>query len=141
MSRETNIILLDEFNKVNSYFYNAFYELFGGGKYTSINYEVNLRQAIFICTSNFKNEQEIEKTLESAMFSRISCCIKFDKLSKKDKEIVLNKHYNYIINSLNDEEKHIIYDTDMLEWFGNNIARFNNIRIFKKSLKMLFLIG
>lgn len=135
MSRETNIILFDEFDKVNSSLYNAFYELFDEGKYTDTNYEVDLRQAIFICTSNFKNEQEIEKTLGSAMFSRISCCIKFDELSKIDKEIVLNKHYNDIISSLNDEEKHIIGDTNILEWFGNNIGRFNNIRILKKNIE------
>lgn len=115
--------------------YNAFYELFDEGKYTDTNYEVDLRQAIFICTSNFKNEQEIEKTLGSAMFSRISCCIKFDELSKIDKEIILNKHYNDIISSLNDEEKHIIGDTNILEWFGNNIGRFNNIRILKKNIE------
>lgn len=31
LGRESNVILIDEFDKVNPHFYNAFYELFDEG--------------------------------------------------------------------------------------------------------------
>ena len=47
MARESNIILIDEFDKVNHSFYNAFYELFDEGKYVDTNYDVDLGQVVF----------------------------------------------------------------------------------------------
>ena len=35
MARESNVILIDEFDKVNPAFYNAFYELFDEGRYVA----------------------------------------------------------------------------------------------------------
>lgn len=61
MSRESNVILIDEFDKVNPNFYNAFYELFDEGKYTDSNYVVNLKGTIFLCTCNFMSKDEIKK--------------------------------------------------------------------------------
>lgn len=62
MGRESNVILIDEFDKVNPIFYNAFYELFDEGKYVDSNYEVNLNNAIFLCTCNFMSQNEIKKS-------------------------------------------------------------------------------
>lgn len=70
MSQESNVILIDEFDKVNPSFYNAFYELFDGGRYVDTNYDVNLGQTIFLLTYNFRSEDEIKKILGPAMFSR-----------------------------------------------------------------------
>ena len=63
MARESNVILIDEFDKVNPAFYNAFYELFDEGRYVDTNYDVNLGQAIFLLTCNFGSEEEIKKIL------------------------------------------------------------------------------
>ena len=60
MARESNVILIDEFDKVNPAFYNAFYELFDEGRYVDTNYDVNLGQAIFLLTCNFGSEEEIK---------------------------------------------------------------------------------
>lgn len=72
MGRESNVILIDEFDKVNPLFYNAFYELFDEGRYVDTNYSVNLGQAVFLLTCNFESEAEIKKILGPAMFSRIA---------------------------------------------------------------------
>ena len=85
MARESNVILIDEFDKVSPIFYNAFYELFDEGKFVDTNYEVNLKSAIFLCTSNFLNEEEIKKSLGPAMFSRIGCCIEYKDISAEQK--------------------------------------------------------
>lgn len=131
LSRESNVILIDEFDKVDPCFYNAFYELFDEGKYKDTNYEVDLKQSIFICTANFMNEDIIKKTLGPAMFSRFSELIKFEELEKMQKLAVLNKWYKEILEKLDNEEKQIIETSTILEWFSENVERYNNIRIMK----------
>lgn len=86
LGRESNVILIDEFDKVSPVFYNAFYELFDEGKYVDSNYEVDLKNTIFICTCNFMSENEIRKNLGPAMYSRIGCCVEYKDLSKDQKK-------------------------------------------------------
>lgn len=135
MSRETNVILIDEFDKVNPVFYNAFYELFDEGKYVDSNYEVELKNAIFLCTCNFRSEEEIKQVLGPAMYSRIGCCIEYKDLTKEQKCIIIEKYYNKVISQLKDDEKEAISTTDILEWFKKNAERYDNIRILKTKLE------
>lgn len=51
MSRETNVILFDEFDKVHPNLYSAFYELFDEGQIVDGNYTAKVDNSIFICTS------------------------------------------------------------------------------------------
>lgn len=135
MGRESNVILLDEFDKVNPTFYNAFYELFDEGRFVDTNYEVDLKNSIFLCTCNFSNENEIKKALGPAMYSRIGCCIEFFDLSHQQKNLIIDKWYIEIINSLNKEEKEFINKTSILNWFKNNSNRYDNIRLLKTKLE------
>lgn len=135
MKRESNVILIDEFDKVNPTFYNAFYELFDEGKYIDTNYNVDLGQAVFLCTCNFSSEQEIKNVLGPAMFSRIGCCIEYEELSVEQKKRIINDWYNSIIAMLQDDEKAIIQNTDILDWFETNAERYDNIRILKAKLE------
>ncbi|BDX42641.1 MULTISPECIES: AAA family ATPase [Lactobacillales] len=61
LDRETNVILLDEFDKAHPMFYSAFYQLFDEGVYTDKFYDVNLDNVVIFCTSNYLNENEIRK--------------------------------------------------------------------------------
>ena len=125
------MIMIDEFDKVNPAFYNAFYQLFDEGKYVDANYDVDLSNAIFVCTCNFMSESEIKKNLGIPMFSRIGCCIKYDELNSEDKEQIINKWYAEILKKLDSEEQKIIAATDIKKWFIDNISRFDNIRTLK----------
>ena len=135
MARETNVILIDEFDKVNSIFYNAFYQLFDEGHYIDTNYDVELGQAIFLLTSNFMNEDEIKKVLGPAMFSRISYCVKYEELLPEQKQSIVNRWYDSVLATLEEDERHIIENTNILEWFQKNAERYNNIRILKTKLE------
>ena len=59
------------FDKVNHSLYNAFYQLFDEGIFVDTNYEVDIRNGIFILTSNFATEAEIKQGLGTAMYSRM----------------------------------------------------------------------
>ena len=133
--RESNVILLDEFDKVDYRFYNAFYELLDEGRYVDTNYEVDLKNTIFICTSNFMNEEKIKESLGPAMFSRFSECIQFDQLEKEQKIEIVNNWYYEVLSKLDDDEKNIIKKTDIIQWFMDNIDRYDNIRILKTKLE------
>lgn len=135
MGRESNVILIDEFDKVNPVFYNAFYELFDEGRYVDSNYEVDLKNTIFLCTCNFMSENEIKKVLGPAMYSRIGCCIEYSELTKDQKNTIVEKWYNETVECLNEEEKEYINDTDILEWFKENVERYDNIRLLKTRLE------
>lgn len=135
IGRESNVILIDEFDKVNPLFYNAFYELFDEGTFVDPNYDVELKNAIFLCTSNFMSEDEIRRVLGPAMYSRIGACIKYDELSVNDKSVIIDGWYEKILESLMPEEKRVIEDSDIKEWFKNNANRYDNIRILKTKLE------
>ena len=135
MARESNVILLDEFDKVNPAFYSAFYELFDEGHYVDTNYDVNLGQAIFLLTCNFSSEEEIKKVLGPAMFSRIGCCIAYEELSTEQKQTIVANWYETILISLKEDEKETIRQTDILNWFTKNAERYDNIRILKTKLE------
>ncbi|MGF3076521.1 AAA family ATPase [Facklamia sp. P12955] len=55
LERESKILLFDEFDKANSIFYSAFYQMFDEGRYEDKNYSFDMQNSIIICTSNFLN--------------------------------------------------------------------------------------
>lgn len=135
LGRESDVILIDEFDKVNPRFYNAFYELFDEGVYTDIHYSTELKKTIFILTCNFMTEAEIKLALGPAMFSRIGCCIKYSDLSKEQKCKIIQKYYDDTIAVLKQDEKELIQKSDILQWFINNAGRYDNIRTLKLKLE------
>ncbi len=135
MSREANVILIDEFDKVNPILYNAFYELFDEGRFVDTTYDVDLKQTIFLLTCNFKSEEEIKKALGPAMFSRIGCCIEYDELTKDQKQTIVENWYKSLLDKIEQDEQEIIKDTDILQWFISNAERYDNIRILKSKME------
>ena len=131
MGRESNVILIDEFDKVSPSLYNAFYELFDEGKYVDSNYSVDLGESIFLLTSNFLNENEIRQALGPAMFSRIGCCIEYSDLTSGQKKMLVDKWYDLILSSLKNDEQCYINYTNIHDWFIENVDRYNNIRSLK----------
>lgn len=135
MTRESNVILIDEFDKVNPAFYNAFYELFDEGRYVDTNYDVDLGQAVFLLTCNFSSVDEIKRVLGPAMFSRIGCCIEYEELTTEQKQVIVRNWYDAVLSSLKEDEKRVIAETDILQWFTKNAERYDNIRILKTKLE------
>lgn len=135
LSRESNVILIDEFDKVHPSLYNAFYELFDEGIFVDTNYRVDLRQSIFLLTGNFETEEQIKKALGPAMFSRIGACIQFDDITIEHKQNIIEKWYTKIVGDLQPDEEEFINNTDILSWFKENAGRYNNIRILKTKLE------
>ena len=135
LSRESNVVLIDEFDKVNPQLYNMFYQVFDEGRYVDTNYEVDMSDGLFLLTSNFSTEREIRRVLGPAMFSRIDECIQFDDIPDDLKLEIAKSHYRSIVDKLDNEDRLVIEQSDIQEWFHRNISRYSNMRTLKIKLE------
>jgi ATP-dependent Clp protease ATP-binding subunit ClpA len=88
-----------------------------------------------LCTCNFLSEAEIKKVLGPAMYSRIGCCIEYTDLSIEQKNKIIDSWYKEILKRLDEHELEFITQTDIIEWFKENVNRFDNIRLLKTRLE------
>lgn len=91
LDRESGVILIDEFDKANSVFHSAFYQLFDGGVFEDKNYRVQLGPSLIICTSNYGTEDEIRRALGDALYSRFDSLVRFKPLSKDEIRQVIDR--------------------------------------------------
>lgn len=126
LERESNIILLDEFDKAANVFHDAFYQLFDEGIFEDSNYKVSLKNSIIICTSNYLDVKDIRKNIGDPLFFRFDKIIEFKKLNKEAIEKILinkvNKKYDLLTENdkdLIDKEKIIRYFKEYSEYLVN----------------------
>lgn len=140
INRETNVILLDEFDKVSQYLYSAFYELFDEGIFDDNTYNVNMEKSIIILTSNYKNEEEIEIVLGSPIYSRIDSKIKFDKLSHETKVKVSEDAVNSLYDELEDKYQKIVNKEIVKMAIIKRIESLADVRTVKGDVEKMFNI-
>lgn len=128
LDRESNVILLDEFDKANTTFHSAFYQLFDEGIYEDQNYSLELMRSIIICTSNYKSIEEIKEHLGTAIFSRFDVAIKFSDLTKEAKKKIAILQYDEKIRQYTDEEQKVILLTDVKERLMSACIQCTNAR-------------
>lgn len=136
LDRDSNVILLDEFDKANLVFHSAFYQLFDEGVYEDQNYKVNLDYAIIICTSNYKTENEIKEQLGTPIFNRFDAVIHFEDLSNEAKEKIAR---NFIQESIEKyEEDGIEMDKNILLRLQKSAIAYSNAREIKHLIQNTF---
>ena len=135
--RKSNVILLDEFDKVHPALYNAFYQMFDEGVFVDANYSVNMEKVIIICTSNYTNEKDAEKHLEMPIYSRFSKVIKFNDISAEDRTLIATKIYENLIQKLDSEDVALISENKILEFYFEHINKglYKNIRMLKNDME------
>ena len=120
VERQSNVILFDEFDKPNSIFYSAFYQMFDEGIFVDKNYTLNLKNSIIICTSNFMNLTDIRKTLGDPIYSRFDAFIEYKELSEEISKELIRIKFLKIYNGLTKTDKILLNKEEAL----NNILRF-----------------
>lgn len=105
LDRESGVILIDEFDKANSVFHSAFYQLFDGGVFEDKNYSVQLGPSLIICTSNYGTEDEIRKALGDALYSRFDSLVHFKPLSKSEIRQVIDRLVDERYGHLSSQEQ------------------------------------
>jgi MoxR-like ATPase len=104
MERESNIILLDEFDKANPVFHSAFYQFFDEGVYEDRNYRAEVKNAVIVCTSNYRSQQEAREALGAPLFARFEAVVGFDALSRDTILKIMDKEYNACLETLESDE-------------------------------------
>ncbi|AEX84381.1 ATP-binding protein [Corynebacterium diphtheriae] len=136
--RNSDVILLDEFDKCNPVFYSAFYELFDEGLFQDKNYEICLGSGIFICTTNFGSLEEIKKNLGEPIFSRFDRFIEFNSLGPSEILEVVRRMISNSYATLSPEERKVVDDERVRE----KLAAFNwssgNVRQLKRYVDEAF---
>jgi ATP-dependent Clp protease ATP-binding subunit ClpA len=144
LGRESNIILLDEFDKVNKTFHNAFYQLFDEGDLVDNNYSVKLGKSIIICTSNFSSEDQIKKELGEPIFSRFDDVIKYEDLTVDILKQIINKEIETEFENLDQDQKEKIDKNEITKRFStlsdNKIKSLQNARKVKKYVRYIFAV-
>lgn len=135
LARESNVVLIDEFDKVNQTLYNMFYQLFDEGRYVDTNYDVDARNCLFLLTSNFPSEREARRAMGEAIFSRISASVEFTDLTAEGKRLLIRRHYEKIVSKLDEEDAATISESDILSWFESNAERYDNMRTLKAKIE------
>lgn len=135
--RKSNVVLLDEFDKVSPAFYNAFYQMFDEGLFVDSNYSVDVLKCIIICTTNYQTAEEAEKNLGTPIFSRFSKVIRFLPISVEDKLIIAKKSYDSLMLQLDAEDKELVPQDTVLLAFENAIRKgmYPNIRMLKNDME------
>lgn len=135
MERQSNILVFDEFDKCNSIMYSAFYELFDTGIFKDKNYEVDLKNTLIICTSNFHSQKEVYNSLGEPMYFRINGFIKYNSLTSKTSTALANKFFDKYLSQLNTSECKILDESGVKEKLLSNINRFSNVRQIENSVR------
>lgn len=135
--RSSNVILLDEFDKVSSSFYNAFYQMFDEGTFVDANYSVDVSKCIIICTTNYRTEEEAEKYLGTPIYSRFSKVIIFNPISIDNKLRIARKCYARLMEQINAEDKELIKTNSILPLFERVIREgaYPNMRMLKNDIE------
>ena len=137
LNRESNVILFDEFDKAESTFYSAFYQLFDEGILIDKNYEVKLKNSIIICTSNYRNLLDIKKKLGEAIYSRFDDFIEFKTINYNNMANIAKQMYEKNLIKLNLEEQKIIEESEIFNTIIDNIKKFYNVRQLEKIIIQL----
>ncbi|XYG87619.1 ATP-binding protein [Heyndrickxia coagulans] len=135
--RKSNIVLLDEFDKCPSIFHSAFYQLFDEGIFSDRNYDIEVNQTIFICTSNYTSISEIKDYLGGPIYSRFDSVIQFTPLSIETKEQIIKNSFMKNLSIFTEEEKSVIYQERILEQLLQKTYKFSNAREIDNVVRIL----
>lgn len=135
--RSSNVVLLDEFDKVSSSFYNAFYQMFDEGIFIDANYSVDISKCIIICTTNYRTEEEAERYLGTPIYSRFSKVIIFNPIGVDDKLDIARKWCEILISEINTEDQSLVKEDTVLRLFEKAIKEgaYPNIRMLKNDIE------
>lgn len=140
LERESNVILLDEFDKPHPVFHSAFYQLFDEGVYEDKNYIVPLYDSLIICTSNYNSEDEIRKHLGDPIFYRFYKIVKYGDLSKDSIERIIDLQLKDKYKKLSRADKQIVDIEYIREKMKDASHLLNNARQISKIIDEYFSI-
>ncbi|CAN7230077.1 AAA family ATPase [Microbacterium foliorum] len=138
LHRETNVVLIDEFDKAHPTFYSAFYDLFDTGAFEDKNYSVQVGATLIICTSNFASEDEVRRALGDPLSSRFDFVIPYEELTPDEVTQVVGRIVDQRFARLSIEEAAVLDRTFIDERVTKLSQNPGNVRRLRKVIDELF---
>lgn len=128
LDRSSGVILIDEFDKANSVFHSAFYEVFDEGIFEDKNYRVQLGPALIICTSNYGSEDDVRHALGDALYSRFDALIPFEPLTAGEIEQVTDRLVDARFEALSADERAALDSDEIKTLLHARVGGTGNVR-------------
>ncbi|MGO2654636.1 MAG: AAA family ATPase [Pseudoclavibacter sp.] len=128
LDRSSGVILIDEFDKANSVFHSAFYEVFDEGIFEDKNYRVQLGPALIICTSNYSTEEDIQHALGEALYSRFDALIQFKPLVEDEIRQVIDRLVDSRFETLLPDERTALDSDEIKAMLHERVSGTGNVR-------------
>ena len=61
--------------------------------------------------------------------------MKYEEIGNDEKLEIIKKWYSAILEQLDKEDREYIRHQNILEWFKENVSRYNNIRLMKSRME------
>ncbi|MDH6604251.1 SpoVK/Ycf46/Vps4 family AAA+-type ATPase [Bacilli bacterium PM5-9] len=139
MKRNTNIILLDEFDKTNPIAYNTFYRLFDEKFFGNRYRTTNIQNLVIFCTTNYQNINDIEENLPAPIFNRIDKYIYVPNLDFNQLIEIIEIELHLYIHNIGDEKIRTFIELNIKEIKKDIYINFHdlscnqlNYRVIKK---------
>jgi ATP-dependent Clp protease ATP-binding subunit ClpA len=128
------VILIDEFEKADEKVFNFFLELLEEGKFTSSFGDVyDLNGYLIFFTSNL-NQKTFKEKLPPELRSRFELKGEFSNLSSDNKEAYFINRLDYLINTLDIENKESVKQ-EIIKAKKDTLNNYNNLRDINKMLR------
>jgi len=137
LERQSNVVIFDEFDKAGSTFHSAFYQLFDEGVFVDKNYQVNMSDALIVCTSNYSSPEEIRKNLGDPLSSRFSAFIKYEPLDQSAKTTIIKQKIGQIYDSYPEDLQKTIDKAAIETRFMPALCKLNNVREITNSIEYI----
>ena len=98
LERESNLVFLDEFDKLNNYFYPVFYTLFDNTLFEDTTYRADISGLVIFLTSNYRNTEEMQKHLGFPIFYRIDKFIHFDDFTPNTIRMITDMEISHYVD-------------------------------------------
>ena len=99
------------------------------------NYDVDLSNVIFICTSNEPSPEAIRKKIGDPLYYRVNRYIEFQPLDHDAKQKMVSKIVHEEYSRLTKEEKNKIKEKDLEEKYLVGVDAFQNFRHARNLIK------
>jgi len=128
LERKSNLVFLDEFDKLPDYFYSVFYTLFDNTKFSDSTYTADVSGLIIFLTSNYSNMDEMKKHLGLPIFYRIDKFVHYEDFST---DTIFSITKNEVLNYINESEGALKFEDLWLRVRAKTNQKGENARTIK----------
>ena len=109
--------------------------MFDEGRFEDRNYQINLRNSVIFCTSNFRSKAQISQVLGDSIYNRFDAFIEYKPLSNDTVKQLIFRAFSQLMDTLDLDDKNKINEQGSLSTLLSYSTRLSNFRELDKCVK------